>query len=362
MASIQRYSSVRHGRLWRVQYRDAAGVSRTKSGFRTKAAAAEWAARNTVSLRDGSWTPPEMRRRTVAHYHGQWKASLLDKAPSTLEAYDAAWRVHVAPKWASYQVGAVRRADVQAWVSGMAASSGASVVRRAFFILSASLTAAVADGAIAVSPCSGVRLPSRSRRVPVPLTPGQVAALAAAVPKDVRVMVFVLAYTGIRWGECAALRVGDVRLDDGRLDIHRTASTVNGVVVVGAPKGGKGRVVAVPAPLLPLLEELVRGREHDALLWPGADGGPRRNLSQTQGWRRAVRVCRAADPSFPALTVHDLRHTAASMMISSGASVLAVQSQLGHSSASLTLDIYSHLMPDDVGQVAKSLSGVVVLS
>jgi integrase len=73
----------------------------------------------------------------------------------------------------------------------------------------------------------------------------------------------------------------------------------------------------------------------------------------------AVKRCQAADEKFPRVTVHELRHTAASLMIASGANVKTVQSQLGHKTATMTLDQYGHLFPDDLDDVADKMDGLV---
>jgi hypothetical protein len=71
------------------------------------------------------------------------------------------------------------------------------------------------------------------------------------------------------------------------------------------------------------------------------------------GFGAAVKRCQAADKEFPRVTVHELRHTAASLMIASGANVRTVQSQLGHKTATMTVDQYGHLFPDDLNDVAE---------
>jgi integrase len=73
----------------------------------------------------------------------------------------------------------------------------------------------------------------------------------------------------------------------------------------------------------------------------------------------AVKPCQAADAKFPRVTVHDLRHTAASLMIASGANVKTVQSQLWHKTATMTLDQYGHLFPDDLDDVADKMDDLV---
>ncbi|MFI8594663.1 tyrosine-type recombinase/integrase [Microbacterium sp. NPDC078428] len=61
------------------------------------------------------------------------------------------------------------------------------------------------------------------------------------------------------------------------------------------------------------------------------------------------------NPSFPRVTPHDLRHTAASLALSSGANIKAIQGTLGHVSATMTLDVYADLIPDDLDSVAAAL-------
>jgi integrase len=79
----------------------------------------------------------------------------------------------------------------------------------------------------------------------------------------------------------------------------------------------------------------------------------------THWFGAAVRRCQAVDAEFPRVTVHELRHTAASLMIASGANVKTVQSQLGHKSATMTLDQYGHLFPDDLDDVADKMDDLV---
>jgi integrase len=72
-----------------------------------------------------------------------------------------------------------------------------------------------------------------------------------------------------------------------------------------------------------------------------------------------VSRCQKADPTFPRITAHALRHTAASLAISAGANVKVVQRMLGHSSAAMTLDVYADLFDDDLSGVADRLDAIV---
>jgi len=73
----------------------------------------------------------------------------------------------------------------------------------------------------------------------------------------------------------------------------------------------------------------------------------------------SVKRCQAADEKFPRVTVHELRHTAASLMIASSANFKTVQAQLGHKTATMTLDQYGHLFPDDLDGVADKMDDLI---
>jgi integrase len=106
-----------------------------------------------------------------------------------------------------------------------------------------------------------------------------------------------------------------------------------------------------------LLLDVVAGKSPDDLVFTTWRGKPLRN----ENFRRAVFNKAAADAGLEGLTPHELRHTAASLAVSAGANVKAVQRMLGHASAAMTLDVYSGLFDDDLDGVAErmdSLRGV----
>ncbi|WP_254678835.1 tyrosine-type recombinase/integrase [Arthrobacter sp. 24S4-2] len=133
---------------------------------------------------------------------------------------------------------------------------------------------------------------------------------------------------------------------------------------MGTPKTHKKRSVPFPAFLAdaladPALADQMAGKHPDDLLFPGADGKymKRGGTSQTsRGW--FVYPLRRA--GLERMTVHDLRHTAASLAISAGANVKSVQAMLGHASATMTLDTYADLFPDDLDAVAVALDAAAL--
>ena len=160
--------------------------------------------------------------------------------------------------------------------------------------------------------------------------------------------VQLMAYTGLRFGELAALRVGRVDLMRRRIEVAESVTEVNGRSMFGSPKADRSRSVPVGRSLVDGLAAQMAGKAQDEFLFTAPGGGHLR----LSNFRR-----RAFDPAARAagldgLTPHELRHTAASLAIASGASVKAVQRMLGHTSAAMTLDVYSGLFEDDLDGLA----------
>ena len=161
----------------------------------------------------------------------------------------------------------------------------------------------------------------------------------------------MLAYCGLRFGELAALRARRVDLLRRRLEVAESVTEVAGRVVFGTPKTHQRRWVPLPRSLAAELGAELAGKGPDDLVFTSPEGGPLRvNNFRTRYFDRA-----AARGGLPGLTPHELRHTAASLAVSAGANIKAVQRVLGHASASITLDVYSGLFDDDLEAVADLL-------
>jgi integrase len=155
----------------------------------------------------------------------------------------------------------------------------------------------------------------------------------------------------LRFGEAAGVKVGDVDQTRRRLRIERSVSDVYGHLVVTTPKTHHTREVPVPAFVAAMLEDATHGRLADEPLFTGPGGGVLRG----NNFRRRSLDRAAASVGLSGLTPHELRHTAASLAVSAGANVKAVQRMLGHASAAMTLDVYAGLFGDDLDEVADRL-------
>ena len=135
-----------------------------------------------------------------------------------------------------------------------------------------------------------------------------------------------------------------------------TACAIHGVgseLHVGSPKTHELRSDGYPHFLAQPLGELAEGKEPRALLFGGGDESMQRPRSS--GASRSWFMRALLNAGLPRMTVHDLRHTAASLAIASGANLKAVQRMLGHASAAMTFDVYADLFDDDVDAVSAEL-------
>lgn len=184
------------------------------------------------------------------------------------------------------------------------------------------------------------------------LTPAQLHHLADASGPH-RTLILLLGYTGLRWGEACALRVKDVDLEHQRLDIVQNALYVGGEMFAGSPKTRTRRSVPFPALLREGLTAALVHKSVDDLIFPGRFGKYQTTPTiRGNSWFGNA----LTNAGLPPMAIHDLRHTTASLAVSAGANVKAVQRMLGHSSAAMTLDLYADLFNDDFSDIAKRLN------
>jgi integrase len=352
--------SANHGKgsRWRARYVDDTGHEHAK-GFARKTEAQAWLDEQAAALVTGTYVAPAAGRVTVGDVYASWSSSQAHIAVTTAATRASAWGHRVAPVWAHVPVVEVKTSAVRSWVAAMVAE-GVSVpsVENAFGLLRQILGAAVEDRRIPRNPCEGVKLPKRLHTDRGYLTHAQVAALAGAVDRNPEVVRF-LAYTGLRWGEMAALRVADFDMLRRRVNVSRSVAESGGLVW-STPKTWERRSVPFPAAIADELAALMVGKIRDDLVFTDSRG----NVLRGSNWRwrvfaPAVEVCQQTDPGFPSITPHDLRHTAASLAVSAGANVKAVQRMLGHARASMTLDVYADLFDADLDAVADGLDAAI---
>ena len=333
---------------WRARYRDAEGREHAKH-FARKVDAQAWLADESTARRAGTWVDPST---LLADEASTWLDAHPDWAASTRARNEGIVSRHILPRWGAVPMSAVTAEAIQEWVSHLSANVSPASVRKIIGVLSGILDTAIRMGRLTDNPCHRVSLPRAAMARRRYLSIEQVEALADAAGPEHALIVRVLAYCGLRWGEMAALRGASVDLGRRRLRVEESVTDVGGHLVFSEPKTHQRRSVPWPDFLDAEFVALVALRRDDELLFHSSTGSPLRVGNARRSWWD--RACENA--GIGALTPHELRHTAASLAVSAGASVLAVQRMLGHAKPSMTLDVYADLFDQDLDMVSEALS------
>jgi integrase len=339
---------------YQARWREADGRQRARS-FRRKIDAERFLATVTVDVLRGAYIDPDAGRETVAAFAERWQAGQPWR-PSTRQRMTHVIATQIAPRFGTMPLRAVQPSDVQAWVGEMTRQELApSTVESYYRVLAAIMRAARLNRLIHESPTDGAKLPNRDsdRSALVPLTTEQVHAIAEAVPHRYRALVITSAGLGLRQGEACGLTVDRVDFLRRTVRIDRQLLTPPAGPVMFGPTKTKSsnRVLTLPETVADeLAAHLARyGPGVDNLCFVSRTGAALRRTTWADAFRTATRSLGLEASS------HDLRHHCASLLISAGCSVTAVQHFLGHKNASETLDTYSHLWPTDDGRIRAAI-------
>ena len=343
------------GRLrWRVRYRDPAGRERAKS-FARKQDAERFLRHAEADKLRGQWVDPRQGRTTVRELAERWYATTVTLKAKTREDYRSLLHNHVLPAFGERVVASLDTLAVRGWLAGLVSGGlSPSRAKHAYYVLYAVLEAAIQASALVRNPAAGVRAPRSHSREMHFLSAAEVERLAEAIVPPYGVLVRFAAYTGLRAGEIAALRVKRLDLLRGTVRVVEAASEVSGRLITGPTKTHAERTVRLPRFLRDELAAYLASppRDRDAFVFTAPKGGPLRhhNFYKRQFCPALVRAGLPAQIRF-----HDLRHTCASLLIAQGAHPKAIQAHLGHSSIQVTMDRYGHLFPDALEHLADRL-------
>lgn len=328
------------------------GGGERKKSFATKDAAKAHLTWVEHNQRSGTYVNQDRGRVYVREILPDWVAAQAHLRASTMAATESDVRATITPYWGDKILADITRADVQAWVSGMA--KAARTVDTIYGRFRSFLNWCVDEGRLVTSPAKGVNLPVGNKREHIYLTIPEVQALANAIDPHYRDLVWFLATTGLRFGEAAELRAKDVDLRRKRIRVARAVTDVKGHMTVGPPKNGEPRDVPLTGFMIDRLQPILGAR--DALVFPT----PRGRWMRSNNFKRRTYDKAVEAAGLPLdLWVHDLRHTAASLSIHAGASVKSVQRMLGHASAKITLDVYAGLFDQELSDVAARMDHLI---
>lgn len=367
------------GMRWRCHWtivKDGRRMQRVKQ-FARLAEAQEYAAAMEDDIRRGRYRDPRQELRVLDDVAGEWLASKVDLKPGTAGRYARELRLYILPKWGGMTLRELRPDMLQEWVGqlmdgGYPAAlpdgrdskplSARSIRNIMKVVLKGIFDYAVSNAWIGENPVDRVTVPKIvSDDDMVFLSVREVELLADEAEKIGKpvdgLLVRWQAYTGCRIGESLALKVGDVDADRRRARIGRTwTDDGHGGSMLGTPKNGKARNIAIPRFLMPQIKAQMDGMGDDDWLFRATRGGNVwTNTWRTRIWNKAVKAAGMEDAG---VTIHSLRHTYASFAIAQGADVKTLQMQLGHSSPSITLNTYTALWPERLDDVADAIGAL----
>lgn len=335
----------------------------------TKRQAQEWLTKTLHDISSGTFAEPT--KQTVAMYMADWLTSVAQPrlGPRSFDDYTNLTRRYIVPALGDRRLSQVTPADIQRFYAGMSARSlSPRVVRYTHSVLRSALKQAVRWNVISRNPCDLVTLPKQSRREMHALSREQAQAFLTIASKDAWYPLWALLLTtGLRPGEAMGLKWSDV--EGNRLAVQRTLLYgYRGRWRLLEPKTAKARrTVIMPEMAVRALREHKRRQNEErlaagtyytdhGLIFTGPLGNPMdvHNL----GVRNFKRILKEA--GLPNIRMYDLRHTAATLLLSAGTHPKVASEMLGHSTVVLTMDTYSHVLPTMQAQAAETMERLLV--
>jgi integrase len=297
-------------------------------------------------------------KQTVKQYLENWleNSRRLKVEITTAERYDSAIRVHLVPAFGHLRLDQLTREHVQVFYAKLLNDGLAPrTIQLIHMVLSTALNDAVEGGILARNVCEKLTVPRAEKYEAHFLTRGEAQRLLAAA-RGHRLWLFILMAITMapRRGELTGLRWSDIDLSGGVVHIQRTVGRVRGLgKIAKSPKTKSSfRKVRLPQVVLDGLEEqrkfIDRIRAQAGSTWQENDlVFPNKNGCYLDHWvvlRQFKKVLQEA--GLPDMRFHDLRHSAATLLLAAGVNIKVVQEILGHSNINTTLMLYGHVLPD----------------
>ena len=301
--------------------------------------------------------PVESSKVTVAEFLARWYRDYVvpKTGPRTQMTYESIIRVHLVPHLGTIKLKKVQPSDIQSLGAALLnKGKAARTVLHVQAVLSEALKYAIRWGLLWRNPSDAVD-PVRALRkeVQVPDAEAVLGALETARATHHGASIHFVAYTACRRGEGLGLRWQDCDLDRGIVSIVQTVQWVSGQgTIIQPPKNATSRraISLDPGTVAVLRAHRADQAEHKlslggvyqdlGLVFPGPLGKPLDPAALTHAWERIAKKA-----GIPGVRVHDLRHFHATLLLQMGIHPKVVQERLGHSTISVTLDTYSHVVP-----------------
>jgi len=322
------------------------------------------------ALDTGTYQRPD--KTTVSKWMEEWIDTFCANKvkPLTLASYRGIIKNHINPRIGSLELQSVRGLHIQRLYNDMTEKgSSGKTVKNVGAILHKAFTVAIKQGILQSNPCDGAELPKVEKHEITPLADDEIPAFLNALNDEPMGNAYALCLlAGLREGECLGLSWAQVDFKRKRITISQQLQKEKkkGAQYYIAPttKSGKPRVIEPPA----IAFEYLRAEQTHQLenrLRAGSEWTNPHNLVFTNEIGEHYRIFTfysrfkriAASIGRPDARPHDLRHTAATVAIASGADIKSVQDMLGHATASFTLNVYAHTSEQMMKDTASRVQG-----
>jgi integrase len=347
---------------YQAQVHSAKDRKPVRKTFRTLAEARRWRHAAKEKLRKGELSAPSSKllRDAAEQWIKDAEAGIVRTRsgetykPSAIRGYEAALRRHLIPELGHLRLSSITRKRVQELVDKLARTEMApATVANSIAPLRVIYRRAIDREEIHSNPTERLKLPRDRRSRERIAEPREAEALLDALDERHRLIWAFALYTGLRKGELQALKWQDIDLEQGILKVEHSLDPKAGLV---APKSESGRRrVPIPEVLAPeLVAHMARQVGESEYVLANSKGKP---FNASNVYRVSHRLWGRA--GLTPLGFHEARHTYASFMIAAGVNAKALSTYMGHSSITVTIDRYGHLMPGNEKEAARLLDAFV---
>lgn len=356
MASARNRSGKVNG--WSVRWRDVDKTQGEKGGFASRKDALAYGKLQEVRVNEGRKTKPSLTSMTLRDFVEDHWAKSLKVARQTREGYQRDLNNYVIPRFGDWEMRNIKPMDIEAWIADMTMSGKLSprTVDKQVNLLGGILKKAQQNEFIYTTPFAQIKRSkapkTRGDRI---LSRSEVEAIVAQIPRQYQLLVWLCYLGGLRASEALGVTKDRLDWDKKRIIVDRQISGYTNEVhsSTGLKTKASNREIGFPLELQRLISDHIAdfGTGVNGLLFKNRNKGVWRYKDAARIFRNAVKA--AGLPK--EVTLHQLRHTCVSVLISKGAHPKHIQSWVGHTSIEETMNTYGHLFPDSMDNLADKI-------
>jgi site-specific recombinase XerD len=358
--------SRKSGTSYQVKSRTPDGVQYSKT-FRTRKEAMEYQSNEVATRARGTWLDNRSGEITFQELAQRWLDSNQSKRQTSRKRDIGILNKHLFPALGNCKIRTIKRTDINTLVNTwVAAQLSPATIRRHMAVIAGIFNMAIADDLLHKSPTYKVTTPRVNPSLGRALRPAEAEMLLQTIHVDYYALVFILLTTGIRWSEAAGLQIKHfnpmanpptLTIEQG---LHETG---NGFVFESPKSAASHRVITLsPKHVEVIARYLLKtnrtGAEGEEPLFISQRGGPLVSSNfRNRIWQPAIK-----DAGLDGLKIKDLRKTAATNLLQSGADVKTVTAVMGHEDIRTTLNHYAKTTPESLATAAQALVDGVALN